>query len=479
MTQNLGDVLILGAGPAGMAAAMELTKNGVKFEIIEKTNSVGGLAKTLQFGDFKTDIGPHRFFSKNRYLYDFVEDLLGEQWIKVKRETHFYIDRKFFEYPVDVRELLNKIPHRKLLKIVLDYFQSKINYNVLRKPVDTFEDYALLNFGRTLADFNVLNYTEKVWGLLPSKLSPNWGKKRIQGLSLFTLVKNVILKTSDSKTLVDEFFYPELGAGLIYEKIKERIESKGNSIFYNTRPISIGHDGKRITNICISVTDKENIVNPDYIISSIPITELVTLFNPQAPQTVLRAASNLKWRSQVYLFLTINKEYVTRDNWTYFPEKHIPFGRIYEPKNFSKKMSPPKKTSLLVEFFCWQDDDIFNATKEKLLDITLEHMEKLGLLTRGDVIDSFTWKLRYVYPVYDIGYEKNLDKIKEFLDGFENLEYIGRPGRFVYTNQDHSLEMGIMAARGVIEQKKYNIDEVDAKQEYFEKGNIPTLSLKT
>ena len=193
---------------------------------------------------------------------------------------------------------------------------------------------------------------------------------------------------------------------------------------------------------------------------------------PKAPNEVLEAIKNLKFRSHVSLFITVNKPSVFPDQWIYFPDKEIPFGRIMEPKNFSKKMSPADKTSLLVEFFCWENDKIWNASKDELFELSIKWLEKLGFIKRGEVIDYFVHKEKYAYPVYDLNYKEKSGIVKSYLRQFRNLQLIGRAGCFRYNNQDHALEMGILAARSIIEGKQYNIEEVGAEQEYFERGYV-------
>jgi protoporphyrinogen oxidase len=174
----------------------------------------------------------------------------------------------------------------------------------------------------------------------------------------------------------------------------------------------------------------------------------------------------------VYLFITINKPSVMKDQWIYFPNPEIPFARISEMKNFSKKMSPLDKTSLFIEFFCWEGDEVWNKSKEELFELTISHLEKLDFLKRDEVIDIYHIKQKNSYPVYDLTYKEHLEIVKNYLNSFVNLIYIGRPGRFRYTNQDHSLEMGILAARSVIEGKSYDIENIGKEKEYFEKGYI-------
>ena len=194
--------------------------------------------------------------------------------------------------------------------------------------------------------------------------------------------------------------------------------------------------------------------------------------DPKPPKGIMEAAGRLKFRSHVFLFITLDRQTVFPDQWIYFPNEEIPFGRVMEPRNFSAKLSPPGKTSLLIEFFCWENDRIWNATTEELFEVGVKPLEDRGFIKRSEITGSFSHRERYAYPVYDLDYKKNLDSVMEYLKGFENLQLIGRGGSFRYNNQDHAMEMGILAARSIIENKQYNLDDVGAEKSYFESGYI-------
>lgn len=470
-----------------MATALELWKASKTFVMIEKNDRVGGLGRTLKFGEFITDIGPHRFFSKNKYLYDLIEDLLGEHWIKVDRYTRFYIDYKFFDYPIDIKNALLNVGLYRSSKILRDYFFERMKDKLGKRNIRSFEDHTIANFGRSLAELNMLNYTEKVWGLPCSEISLDWADQRIKGLSLVEVAKNAVLKSSvlkntvfssnqGPKTLVDQFYYPDLGTGMIYDSIKERVfepNNDGSKLSLKSYPVEINNDCGKITSVLIKTYDGEETLYPEFLISSIPINELLKLFKPGVPVEVNNACKKLKYRSHVSLLITLDVPSVFPDQWIYFPNTEIPFARIMEPKNFSKKLSPEDKTSLLIEFFCWENYRFWNATKKELTDLSIEWLVNLGFIKKEKVIDSYiVHKEKYAYPVYDLDYKGPVKIIKDYLSCFDNLQCIGRAGSFKYNNQDHALEMGILAARNIIEGKKYNIEEVGSEKEYFEKGYV-------
>lgn len=210
------------------------------------------------------------------------------------------------------------------------------------------------------------------------------------------------------------------------------------------------------------------------IVSSIPFTELVQRLEPAVPRNVLNAVNNLRYRSQVYLFIMVKKKSVTRDQWIYFSEKSVPIGRMSDMRNFSEEMSRKGKTSLFLEFFCWYDD-VWNMSKDELYEYAMQYLRKYEFIQDSDVIDYYMLKQRYVYPVYDLNYKQNLDIIKRYLDSFINLYFIGRPGRFQWNNQDHSLEMGIAAAHSILTGKKVDMESIGTEEEYFEQGNLDKM----
>lgn len=269
--------------------------------------------------------------------------------------------------------------------------------------------------------------------------------------------------------MVDEFYYPQNGTGTIYEAILKRIR-KTNSVKLSTTIQKITTKNGQIFNVNLS--NGQTINQPKFFISSIPVNQMIKLLGKSVPKRVSKAAASLRYRSQVYLFLEINRPNITKDQWIYFPDKDIPFGRISEMKNFSEKMAPKNKTSLFVEFFCWENDEIWNTSKSKLEQLTVTTLEKLGFLKKSEVMNSHLIKATNVYPVYDLNYQKNLKIVMEFLDNIGNLICIGRPGRFRYTNQDHSLEMGLAAADAVITGKKINLDKIGSEKEFQENQKL-------
>ncbi|TSC91534.1 MAG: hypothetical protein CEN90_332 [Parcubacteria group bacterium Licking1014_17] len=480
--------IIIGAGPAGLAAGYELSRNGYNFAIFEKNDAVGGLARTYLVKEenlvFRTDYGPHRFFSKNQRLYKFVEEIIGDDWQRIERHTQQFIGGRFFDYPINYIQAARIVGPAKIFNMSIDYLLAFIKYKIFRKPIHNFKDYALANFGRALAHFSIINYTEKIWGMDSSKLHADWAQQRIAGLNVFSLLLSLIKKMlfrrkASIKTIIDEFYYPIYGTGTIYETIKSRIIEHGHPIYFQSFPIGVKHRDSRIISVEMNMGGEIQTFELKNLIESIHLTDFVKLLDPLPPQEVLDAALYLKYRSQVCLFITLDKNYVSKNQWIYFPESGIPFDRVSEMKNFSPKMSPPDKTSLFIEFFCNEGDKRHNSSGHELLSLVLPFFEKYGLFNAKEVRNCYVFRGGKDYPVYDVDYKKNLGIVKKYLDNFNNLQYIGRPGRFKYTNQDHSLEMGIIAAKNIKNTKGTgdranlsDLNSIGSSGEYFEKGRL-------
>lgn len=470
--------IILGAGPAGLSAGYEFVKNNKSCMIVEKDTCVGGISKTLRFGDFLTDVGPHRFFSKNPLLYQMIEELLHDDWIPVPRLTRQYIEGKYYDYPVKAIQAVMNAGIKKAFQMVIDFAIAILRKTFVKPTVNTFEEWVVLNFGRNLAEFNLINYTEKIWGISTRYISASWAEQRIKGVSIFEMLKQDLFKFNKQgrtkvKSLIDTFYYPLYGIGEIYEAMAKKITEQNNPILFESYAQSIQHNANGITKVIIdSKKDGSKELICDNLISSIPITELVQILDPPAPPEVIKAAKELRYRDQRYVFLMLNREKCTDDTWIYFPTTDIPFGRMMEPKNWTEKMSPPGKTSLFVEYFCFEGDKIWNMDEQKLIHITVKYLEALKFLKKEEVMDAKVINLKKAYPVWDLVYKKKLDLIKKYLSQFSNLYIVGRNGRFHYNNQDHSIETGILASRSIIESKKYDLEVVGMENEYFEKGAL-------
>ncbi len=466
-------VLIIGAGPAGLTAAYELGKAGIPSLVLEKDNVVGGLARTVEFNGFHFDIGGHRFFTKVKPVEDMWHEVLKGDFIKRNRLSRIYYNKKFYFYPIRFTNALFNLGSWNSTLVILSYIKSQL---FPQDPELTFEQWVSNRFGQRLYKIFFKTYTEKVWGMSCNEISAEWAAQRIKGLSLFSALRNALINQQTSKqsnvikTLVDSFYYPRLGPGMMWQAVKKLVLDQGGEVMLgaNVEKIYWSESLRRVNGIEISINGKRVTVNGSDIISSMPIRELIGKLHPAVPQRVLEAASNLRYRDFLTVVLIIDKENLFPDNWIYIHDPNVKLGRIQNFKNWSPDMVPdPSKTCLGLEYFCFEGDGLWSMADHELIDLGKREIDLLGLVDRRLVENGTVVRMPKAYPVYDSTYQDSLRVIKEFLDGLDNLQLIGRNGMHKYNNQDHSMLTAILAVKNIMG-AKYDLWQVNADKEYLE-----------
>ncbi len=444
----------MGGGLTGLSAGYVLAKEGIGLSVFELDRTVGGISKTIEQNGYRFDLGGHRFFTKDERIDTFVKNVMDGELINVARRSKILMRGKYFDYPLKPFNALFGMGIPATLAIFADYGIERMK-RLFREPeAVSLEDWVVAHFGRTMFDFYFKEYSEKVWGIDCSRISAQWVDQRINGLSLTKTVSNALFKRSGRKipTLVDNFVYPRLGIGRISDLLQQGIEKSG-TILTETRVERINHDGGRIESIIVNRQGQSRTERGREFISSMPVTNLVKMLAPAPPGRILAAASKLRFRDLVVVTLMIDRPRVTDQTWIYIPEKKIPFGRIHEPTNWSEQMAPEGKTLLVLEFFSFKGDEIWNSEDQKLADIGIDHLDRLGYIRRQEVIDSAVVRVPKAYPLFEVGYEKHFDEIAAYLAGFDNLHIAGRSGMFRYYNMDHAIESGLGAAEKILKRK--------------------------
>ena len=292
-----------------------------------------------------------------------------------------------------------------------------------------------------------------MWGIDSRNINKDWVAQRIDGLSLGQFIRHSLVKFSRHrvKTLTETFSYPRMGIGQLADRIHDLIQTE-NQVKTTSEVDNIFHAQGRITGIRFSQSGKKHSIQGTRYISSIPLTKLIEKMSPKPPEHVQKAASKINFRSLVIVALFLNRKSITDLTWMYFPGKDIPFGRIHEPKNWSRALAPPGKSHIIAEYFCNSNDPTWQSSDDSLADSTTYHLQKLGFLEKKNVIDSHVLRIPYAYPIFDLHYRKHLKVITDFLNGFDNLHLIGRSGMFSYLNMDQAMESGILAAEKVMQE---------------------------
>ncbi len=460
-------VLVIGGGPAGLTAAYELTRHELKPIVFEKYDKVGGISRTETYKDYYFDMGGHRFFTKSQEVNKFWHEILGDEFLRRPRLSRIYYDRKFFNYPLKPTNALKGLGLIQSFLIGLSYVRWQI---FPHRDETTFEQWVTNRFGYRLFTIFFKSYTEKVWGIPTSELSSEWAAQRIKDLDLKSAVLSMFVKPKNTiTTLIEEFNYPRRGPGMLWNEVKDRINQRGGEVRLNSNVCGIQRDGTRITGVVVSINGTEEIIEGTDFISSMPVTEFISKLNPPPPKEVLDAASKLTYRDFLTVCLIVNKEDLFADNWIYIHDPEVTVGRIQNFKNWSPYMVPDlSKSSLGLEYFCNEGDELWNASDEDLIELGKKEIEKVGLAKYSDVEDGCVFRVEKSYPVYDSDYAAHLNVIREYIDSLENFQTIGRNGLHRYNNQDHAMLTGMLAVRNMLFGEENDLWIVNAEQEYHE-----------
>ncbi len=461
--------VVIGAGPAGLTAAYELSKNGIQPTVIELADKVGGISRTETYKGYRFDIGGHRFFTKIVDVQRIWKEILGDEFIQVPRLSRIYYRNKFFNYPLSMTNTLKNLGVVDSVLIGLSYIKSAIQTTLKPREAENFEDWVSDRFGKRLFNTFFKTYTEKVWGMPCKEIQAEWAAQRIKGLSLRKAVTDAIFGSSDAKTLIKEFDYPLYGPGQMWERCTEIIEGNGSEVLMETRVSRVEHDGQKIMKVVAHQGDKTFEVEAEQFISSMPVTALARCMDPAPPQAVVDASKALKYRDFLIVSIIVDQEDLFPDNWIYIHSPDFKVGRIQNFKNWSPAMVPDaSKTCLGMEYFCSEGDDIWSMTDEELIALASQEIQGLGLMEKGvKVEDGTVIRQRKAYPVYDADYKGHLQVVRDYLAGFENLQTVGRNGMHRYNNQDHSMMSGLLAAKNLLG-GSHDLWNINTEKEYHE-----------
>ena len=460
-------VVVIGGGPAGLTAGYELTKFDLRPVVLEKQSLVGGLARTESYKGFHFDLGGHRFFTKVEEVKKMWHDVLGGEFLHRPRLSRIYYKGKFFFYPLKPLNALLGLGFLQSVLIVLSYLRWQLSPY---RREDTFEQWVTNRFGRRLFLTFFKTYTEKVWGISCSELKAEWAAQRIKDLSLKTALLSIFVKPKNTiKTLIEEFDYPRYGPGMMWNAVKTEIERRQGEVRLNSDVVRINRTGNRIDGVIVRYDGAEELIRGTDFISSMPVTEFVKALDSPAPPAVLSAAARLTYRDFLTVVLIVDKPHIFDDNWVYIHDPSVHVGRIQNFKNWSPDMVPdPAKTSLGLEYFCTKGDAVWTMADADLIEMGRREIDRIGLTRSEDVVDGCVVRVEKAYPVYDSDYREYLNVVRQFIDGLENCQTIGRNGLHRYNNQDHAMLTGMLAVRNLALGQQNDLWSVNTDQRYHE-----------
>jgi protoporphyrinogen oxidase len=457
-------VAVLGGGPAGLTAGYLLAKRNVPVIVFEAEDQVGGIAKTEVRDGYRFDLGGHRFFTKSKEVNDLWHEVLNEEFLLRPRLSRIYWNGKFLQYPLEGMDVIRKLGPVELLRAGLSYLVALI------KPKgneDDLESWVSNRFGKRLYQLFFKSYTEKVWGVPCSELRAEWAAQRIKGLSFFSAAKAAFFGNRDNKikSLISEFHYPRFGPGQMWETMADEIIAAGGEVRMNTPVTQLDSEDGRI----VAVRAGGERIECSDVISSLPLRLTVGITEPGAPKTVQDAARGLRYRDFLTVALVIDGEDLFPDNWIYIHEPGVRVGRIQNFRSWSPWMVPdPSKASVGLEYFCFQGDDLWNATDDELVALATEEIDRLGLAQASKVERGFVTRVPLAYPMYDADYAERVATIRSWLERFENLQQVGRNGLHRYNNSDHSMLTSIRAVENILDGTEHDLWAVNAESVYHE-----------
>src|SRR5574344_1327533 len=509
-------ILIIGSGPAGLTAAYELQKNKYSdIIILEATNHLGGIATTATYHGNHMDMGGHRFFTKSKVVMDLWQELLPLQGrpakdelilgevnkkydgqldpektddllLQRRRVSRIYYLKHFFSYPISVTWATFKIlGFVRLWQVGWSYLYSML----FKRKENSLEDFYINRFGKELYSMFFENYTEKIWGVHPSKISPEWGAQRVKGLSILGIILSIAKKPFVDKqhvetSLIEEYYYPKFGPGQMWDKLAERIKQQGGKIEFNHEVTKIEkkQDG---TFIVTAKTDdgQDTTYLCDKIISTMPICDLIKAL-PDVPKNIYDVATQLPYRDFITvgllvkkLLLTNNTDYKTVGNivpdcWIYVQEHGVKMGRLQIFNNWSPYLVKDLEHTVWIglEYFCNEGDDFWNMTDEQCIAMATKELQTMGVIGANDVMDSHRERIKKAYPAYFDTYA-DIDTLIDCLNTYENLYCVGRNGQHRYNNMDHSMLTAIRTAEAIksgSQADKKAIWNVNTEKEYHE-----------
>lgn len=511
-------VIIIGAGPAGLTAAYELLDKSKKFDVVvlEESNTFGGISRTVNYKGNRMDMGGHRFFSKVPEVNEWWEKMLPTQgampkddvklgrtstinkggpnpektdrvMLRRNRLSRIFFKQKFFDYPVSLKmDTLKNMGIGTTIVVGFSYLKSAI----FKRKEKSLEDFYINRFGKKLYSMFFENYTENLWGRHPSQISPEWGAQRVKGLSIRAILKDIFGKIFHKKnrkvetSLIEEFSYPKLGPGQLWELTASEIEKKGGVIIKKAKVTKINKNKNNVlTGVSYLKDDKEVEIKGDYVISSMPIKDLVEGMN-DVPSKYLKIATGLPYRDYMTVGVLINKlnlENKTKiktignivpDDWVYVHDKSVKMGRFQIYNNWSPYLVKDINNTVWMglEYFCNEGDEMWSMSDKAFAKMGVKEMIKMNLIdSEKNVLDTHVERVKKAYPAYFDTYE-HIDDLRKYLDKIPNLFCVGRNGQHRYNNLDHSMCTSFEAVRNIIGGKtdKSNIWNVNTEKEYHE-----------
>jgi protoporphyrinogen oxidase len=462
-------IAVIGAGPAGLTAAYELGKAGFPATVLESDSVVGGISRTVERDGWRFDLGGHRFFTKVRAVEELWHEILPDgDFLLRPRMSRIYLNGKFFDYPLKAFNVLRTLGVIEAFRCLFSYLWVKIHPP---KDQTTFEGWTAARFGWRLYRMLFKTYTEKVWGVDATEIQADWAAQRIKNLTFFNAAMNAILPKRNQKditSLIEEFEYPKLGPGMMWERCTELVEKDGGRVLLEAPVTRIEHRDGKATSVHYGGANAGS-VPVTAVISSMPLPHLLKAMDPPVPDEVRKAADEIHFRDHMSVALVVPAEDAFPDNWIYVHDPIARLGRIQNFGAWSPYMVKEGKTCLGLEYFVFEGDELWTMDDEDLIELGKHELSLLGLVDPTRVEAGYVVRMPKAYPTYDERYRENVEIMKHWLgEHARNVHPVGRNGMHKYNNQDHSMYTAMLTVDNILHSAGHDIWSVNVEAEYHE-----------
>ena len=434
-----------------MSAAWRLSELGYPVTVLERDSAVGGMGKTITLGKYAVDYGPHTFHiretEESRAIHESIRRFFGDDPLILTRGTRVLLRGKEYVYPLEMLQVLTGVSPLLSARIVFDYAMATITSTLAPpKKEHSFEEWGVRNLGRTLYDLCFGIYSARVWGLPTSQIS----SKQAQRVAKLNL-RNIILRTlgikADPATYFTKYLYPRKGISVLFESMAEEVRRSGNTILLESPAVRLEREGDRIARVVYSRNGREETIECDGVLSTLPLPQLVRMITPALPAPIADHASKLRYRSLKLIYIALKRPQLTDYHWVYLLDAHFRVNRMSEQKNVSAEMVPPDRTILCIELSCWRDEPIWQATDDEIYRIALRDIMQMGYgVTEDEVEDYYVTDIPTAYPVYELNFEDHLIPALEGIHAVPNLLTLGRHGLFLNNSMDDNVLLGLKVA---------------------------------
>jgi protoporphyrinogen oxidase len=463
-------VVVIGAGPAGLTAAYQLTKAGRSVVVVEADTVVGGISRTVERDGWRFDLGGHRFFTKVPEVEALWHEILDDDDFLLRpRMSRIFYKGKYYDYPLSARNALGNLGLKEAMLCGLSYVRARAT---MSKNQNTYEGWLASRFGWRLYRTFFKTYTEKLWGVPANEIEPDFAAQRVKNLDLGKAVWNMLTpkrKQTSITSLIEEFQYPKYGPGMMWERCAELVVKAGGELRFDSTVSAIEIQGGRATAVEVTGHDgRTERIAASHVISSMPMHNLVGVLQPAPPPAVQASGEGLHYRDFLIVSLVLPEEKGFPDNWIYIHSPDVSVGRIQNFGSWSPYLVKDGRTCLGLEYFVFKGDDMWESKDDDLIALATKELAYLGLATPGDIERGYVTRTEKAYPYYDATYRDNVATIATYLESdAPNIHLVGRNGMHKYNNQDHSMYTAMLTVENILG-AHHDIWSVNVEEEYHE-----------